>query len=229
MKYNVFMELIFGHRQPCAYVAAIDAVIKELKSGEPSEALEALFGLDNNYLIREFDREVYQKVALDAFAPENTADTWGERQTLPFPDLYDVLIGIMEKTGSDDFAVEIAELRRIREEQYQILLDVMRNETEVFRQAVKLLQPHISRKVKKKRTSATNDKLSINSKVKDLMKDPRAVEIIERHAPGASSNPDLKWVMNMKLKSIAPISEGLLTNELLEAIDKDLKQLQEGN
>jgi hypothetical protein len=128
-----------------------------------------------------------------------------------------------------DFGAEIAALKLVREEQYQILLNTMWKEAEVFRQALKILQPHISRKAAGKKAVEGDEKLSINSKVKDLLKDPRAVEIIERHAPGATSNPDLKWVMNMKLKSVAPISEGLLTNELLEAIDKDLKQLQEEN
>ncbi len=230
LKYDAFMTLIFGHRQPCAYVTAIDALIEELAAGQAGQALEALCGLDNNYLIAEFDKEVYQKVALDAFTPERTAGSWGEGQTMPFPDLQDVLLSIMEKTeadqaGSADFAEEIKMLQAVREEQYGILAETMEKESAVFRKAAELLQPHVSKKAAKKKKAEADETLSINSKVKDLLKSPEAVEIIERHAPGATSNPDLKWVMNMKLKNVAPISEGMLTSEMLEAIDIDLKKL----
>ena len=65
-KYSAMLELIVGHKQPLDYVEAIDGLIKGLQTGR-TDALAALEELDYNYLIRDFDKEVYEKTALQAF------------------------------------------------------------------------------------------------------------------------------------------------------------------
>jgi hypothetical protein len=68
--------------------------------------------------------------------------------------------------------------------------------------------------------------LSTGSKIKDLMASPAAREILDKHAPGVTTDKRIEMAMSMTLKSLAPFSQGLLSNAKLRAIDEDLKKLE---
>lgn len=128
-KYGPFSNIIQGHIQPYSYVTAIDALLDELKAGKCGSAFERLVGLDNNYMVFDFDKEVYQKIALDAFS-ESAPMSWGYGKTLPFPDLYDVLEHIIIKDEKEEsgYKEEIAYLEKVRNEQYDILIETLDKE-----------------------------------------------------------------------------------------------------
>jgi hypothetical protein len=67
--------------------------------------------------------------------------------------------------------------------------------------------------------------LSVNSSISQLMKDPRAVQILESYLPGASRHPMLPMAMGMSLRQVAyePQAQGLYKH--LTEIDEKLKQL----
>ena len=59
------------------------------------------------------------------------------------------------------------------------------------------------------------------TKVGTLLKDPRAVEIIEKYAPGISKNPMLMLAKGMTLKAILGVPQAKqfgLTEEMLENV-----------
>ena len=124
-KYNASTELIIGHRQPCEYVMVLDELIEGLKRGD-SSALIKLEELDYNYLIAEFDKDVYEKTAILAF-DESVPQEWVKGHTLPFPDLYDAIHAIYQKreqtTGC--FSDEIDALEMISASQLDVLRDVL--------------------------------------------------------------------------------------------------------
>lgn len=130
-KFNPFHMFIYGHVQPYHYIAAIDDLIAGLKAGSAQSQLEALFELDNTYLVAEFDKEVYDRVAIREFSGE-TPESWGTGEHMPFPDMYDVTKSLMEKISSpdSDFEDEIAALERIREEQREILTAALNDEND---------------------------------------------------------------------------------------------------
>ena len=67
--------------------------------------------------------------------------------------------------------------------------------------------------------------VTINSSLKDLLADPKAKAILEKHFPGFSSNPQLQMAMGMTLKQIQPFSQGAITDDKLKLVEADLKKI----
>jgi|GEM_PF-1338075 len=66
-----------------------------------------------------------------------------------------------------------------------------------------------------------------DSKLKVLMKDPKASEVLEKHFPGYKKDTRFKMAGNMGM-SVADTqqhSKGKLTDEMLAAVDADLKAI----
>jgi hypothetical protein len=66
---------------------------------------------------------------------------------------------------------------------------------------------------------------TINSTIKDLLANPATAAILEKHLPGISQHPVLPQIQDMTLAQVAPISQGKLTQAMIDAIDADLKAL----
>jgi hypothetical protein len=66
---------------------------------------------------------------------------------------------------------------------------------------------------------------SEQTRLRVLLADPRAVAILERHVPGASSHPQLHLALDMSLREIASYPESGSTAAKLKAIVEDLAQL----
>lgn len=67
--------------------------------------------------------------------------------------------------------------------------------------------------------------VSMNSTLKDLIADPKAKAILDKHFPGFSSNPQLQMAMGMTLKQVQPFSRGQITDEKLKLVEEDLKNI----
>ena len=66
--------------------------------------------------------------------------------------------------------------------------------------------------------------LSINSKLKDLLDDERAREILIKHL-GRRNDPRVNEVMYYSLREIAYYPEANISKAQLDAIEEDLKAL----
>lgn len=139
-KFNPFHMFIYGHVQPYNYITAIDDLIIGLKKGSAQSQLEALLEIDNTYLVAEFDKEVYDRVAIKEFSDE-TPKSWGTGEHLSFPDLYDATKSLMKKISStdQDFENEIAAFEKIKEEQRVILIATLKNEIACLSEINKLM------------------------------------------------------------------------------------------
>ena len=67
---------------------------------------------------------------------------------------------------------------------------------------------------------------TVDTKLKVIMKDPKAVEAIDSVFPGFSSNKQLKLVSGMTIREIQQLPSGSLTEEQLEEIEKALAELE---
>jgi hypothetical protein len=67
--------------------------------------------------------------------------------------------------------------------------------------------------------------LTIDSKIGELMANPKAKAILEKHIPGISTNPQMGMAKSMTLKAVAPMSGGMINDAKLKAIDADLKKI----
>ncbi|MEG0979511.1 MAG: hypothetical protein RR911_04735 [Oscillospiraceae bacterium] len=60
--------------------------------------------------------------------------------------------------------------------------------------------------------------------VDELLKDPKAVEVIERFSPGITKNPAIKMVKKFKLEKLTHITQVGLS---IEKLDELLKEINE--
>lgn len=67
--------------------------------------------------------------------------------------------------------------------------------------------------------------LSVDSKIKEIMKNPEAVKVLEKYSPGFSTNPQMKMVQGLTYRALAKFPQAGLTPEQVEEIDQALKAL----
>jgi hypothetical protein len=66
---------------------------------------------------------------------------------------------------------------------------------------------------------------SEQTRIRDLLNDPRAVAVLERHLPGATTHPQLHEALDMTLREVSYYPESGLTPAKLQALVQDLAQL----
>lgn len=67
--------------------------------------------------------------------------------------------------------------------------------------------------------------LSIETPIADLIANPAARAVLEKHAPGIDQHPAYEQFKHMSLAQVAPHSAGQITDAMLAAIDAELKAL----
>lgn len=67
--------------------------------------------------------------------------------------------------------------------------------------------------------------LSVDSKVKELMKSPAASDLLEKFSPGFKTNPQMKMVQGLTFRKLASFPQAGLSPEQVEEIDKALRAL----
>lgn len=67
--------------------------------------------------------------------------------------------------------------------------------------------------------------LSVDSKIKEIMKNPEAVELMEKFSPGFATNPQMKMVQGLTYRALAKFPQAGMTEEKVEEIDQALKAL----
>ena len=69
--------------------------------------------------------------------------------------------------------------------------------------------------------------LSVDSKVKELMKNDAAAELLEKYAPGFKTNPQMKLVGALTFRKLAAFPQAGISSEKLDEINAALKALGE--
>ena len=67
--------------------------------------------------------------------------------------------------------------------------------------------------------------LSIDSTLGEILDDERGKAVLEKHLPGVSTNPDVAQVRGMALKALAPMSQGMINDDMLKAISEELSKI----
>jgi para-nitrobenzyl esterase len=73
--------------------------------------------------------------------------------------------------------------------------------------------------------AAAAGKLSTASTVRELMGNPAAKAVLEKHTPAIVASPELELAMDMKFADLQAFPQAQLTPELVAAIDADLGKL----
>lgn len=66
---------------------------------------------------------------------------------------------------------------------------------------------------------------STQSKLGDLLENDQAAAILEKHIPGISTHPQIGMGKGFPLAVVANFSGGLITQEMLQAVDADFAAL----
>ncbi len=67
---------------------------------------------------------------------------------------------------------------------------------------------------------------SLDSKVKDILKNSSAAAILDKYCPGASTNPQMKLVGGLTLRKLASFPQSAYLQPHLEALDKELQAIE---
>lgn len=67
--------------------------------------------------------------------------------------------------------------------------------------------------------------LSANSTLGEVLADPQGLAVLEKHLPGSSTDKRVKLMKKLTLKQLQPMSGGMVSKEMLEQIDADLRAL----
>ena len=68
---------------------------------------------------------------------------------------------------------------------------------------------------------------SLDSKVKEILKDPRACAVLDKYAEGASKNPQMKLVGGLTLRKLASFPQSAYLHPHLEELDAELKAIED--
>lgn len=68
---------------------------------------------------------------------------------------------------------------------------------------------------------------SLDSKVKDILKNPAAAAVLDKYSPDASRNPQMKLVGGLTFRKLASFPQAGLTEEKVAEIDEKLKAIEE--
>ena len=67
---------------------------------------------------------------------------------------------------------------------------------------------------------------SLDSKVKEILKDSRASEVLEKFAPGSTKNPQMKLVGGLTLRKLATFPQSAYLQPHLEELEKELQAIE---
>ena len=65
--------------------------------------------------------------------------------------------------------------------------------------------------------------LSLDSKVRDIMRSPEGKQVMEKYAPGSSTDPRMKMVGALTYRKLLSYPESAETAKFADQIDEDLK------
>ena len=68
--------------------------------------------------------------------------------------------------------------------------------------------------------------LTIDSPIKDLLADPEAAAVLEKHLPELNDHPMLAQFQDSSLPAVAPMSQGRITPEIIAEITEELAALE---
>ena len=62
----------------------------------------------------------------------------------------------------------------------------------------------------------------------ELLENEKAAAVLDKHLPGVADHPARPQFEGMTLEEVAPLSDGAITQDIIDAIDTDLKALPAG-
>lgn len=65
---------------------------------------------------------------------------------------------------------------------------------------------------------------SLDSKVKDILKNPEAAAVLDKYSPDASKNPQMKLVGGLTLRKLASFPQSAFLKPHLEELEKSFRQ-----
>lgn len=76
-----------------------------------------------------------------------------------------------------------------------------------------------------KATNCTNEKLSTESLVSELLDNPAAKEVFAKHVPAIKESDQIDMARPMPLRALQPYDETAFSDKVLDAIDADLAKI----
>jgi hypothetical protein len=68
--------------------------------------------------------------------------------------------------------------------------------------------------------------ITIDSKIKDIMEEPRAADIVAKYSPGFKTDRQMKMVYGLSLRALAKFPQAKALADNLAQIEKELAELK---
>lgn len=75
-------------------------------------------------------------------------------------------------------------------------------------------------------TPATAAAFSVDTPIMNLVADARAKAVLDKHLPGIDQHPSYEQFKELSLRTVAPFSQGMITEDLLAKIEADLTAIK---
>ncbi len=72
--------------------------------------------------------------------------------------------------------------------------------------------------------------ISLDSKIKEIVENPAAKEIVEKHLPGITKNPMVKMAYGMTLRAVSSLRQARqlgITPEVMTKLEEEFKTIPE--
>jgi hypothetical protein len=67
---------------------------------------------------------------------------------------------------------------------------------------------------------------SLDSKIKEILKNPAAAAVLDKYSPGSSKNPQMKLVGGLTLRKLAEFPQSAALQPHLEELNKELQAIE---
>ncbi len=68
--------------------------------------------------------------------------------------------------------------------------------------------------------------ISIDSKIKDILANPKAADVCDKYMPGFKTDKQMKMVYGLSLRALAKFPQAKVTAETLDQINKELAEIK---
>lgn len=109
--------VIFPHEASARNLRALEQAVRDLKKGDPGEAVLALCQVDNNYYAFQFDREVYRHFTDYILKQSGERLMWGAGRIIHHEDLYETAQALAKKAEKKEICAADCEKERKELEQ----------------------------------------------------------------------------------------------------------------
>lgn len=135
-------DVCFPHEIVVLRLHFIEIAICQLKEGDVTGALNAIYEIDNARYAFQFEKEVFDYFTDLVYAQPEERLQWGAGRMLPYESLYELVQTLMKKRRQKEktYTRELSKLKAVQKKQNLLLLSVLEEESTAVTKAIQRMK-----------------------------------------------------------------------------------------